>query len=191
MSRIKNWRKSAFAFPLLFVGLYLVFYWFNIVFIGVTSKGGIYVAFLDQHFNYINWWRSFYINTTAKLLQINGYTVFTSTYRLRVQNAHAITLVFDCLGYAIVSAFSAFVIAYPKPLWAKIKFWIFGMVMINLLNISRFAFLCLYWSRNEKFLDMDHHTAFNIFIYVFLAFAVYIWINYFNKDDKNATQKSF
>jgi exosortase/archaeosortase family protein len=187
--KFDQWRKSYLGFLATFLSIAFLFYLFNIGYIAITAKGGFYSAFLDEHLNYIRWWRNFSIQTTADVLKRLGYEVYTNHIRLKVIGRYGFTLVYECLGYGIMSVFTAFVIAFDKPIKSKIYFLLIGLTLVQLLNIFRFILLSLYWKRNSTLFGFDHHTLFNFLIYVILIIAVYIWINYFNKNDTNATQK--
>ncbi|HEX3386960.1 MAG TPA: hypothetical protein VHS53_17290, partial [Mucilaginibacter sp.] len=97
-----------------------------------------------------------------------------------------IQLVYSCLGLGIMSFFTAFVIAFPKKLRSKIIFYFSGIVIFQILNIIRFVVLALFW-KSTRGIILDHHTIFNILIYVLIGISLYFWI----KDgDKEYLRKS-
>ncbi|RYG15619.1 MAG: hypothetical protein EOO07_15000 [Chitinophagaceae bacterium] len=171
-----------------FVVLYLLLNYFNEFYIGITSKGGFYVPFLDEHLNYIRWWRTFSIESSAMVLRWLGYTVLTNDIELRVIGKGGIRLVYSCLGYGIMSVFVAFCLTFPSPFKHRYWFLVTGLILIQLLNIGRFVVLPLYWNRRKPLLGMDHHDLFNIFIYTVLIAVCYFWIRYSsrNKNAQNA-----
>lgn len=175
-------------FIISFVVLYFVLNYFNEFYIGVTSKGGIYSPFLDEHLNYIRWWRMFSIESSATILRWLDYHVLTNEFQLRVIGKGGIRLVYSCLGYGIMSVFIAFCITFPSPFKHRYGFMVAGLVLIQLLNIGRFVVLPLYWNRSKPLFGMDHHDLFNIFIYGILILICYCWIRYSsrNKNAKNA-----
>ncbi|MDB5134263.1 MAG: hypothetical protein JWP37_866, partial [Mucilaginibacter sp.] len=77
------------------------------------------------------------------------------------------------------------VIAYPKKLKPKLSFLITGILVIELLNIVRFVLLALFWNK-QKGLILDHHTIFNIIIYIIIAISIYFWV----KHDDNKTTRA-
>lgn len=186
----RDWRETYWGFLLLFLGGFSLLYYFTLFFIGSTAKGGIYVGFLDQHFNYIRWWRNLSIESTAAIIELLGFTVYTNKTQLAVLGRSGFTLVYECLGYGVMSAFTAFVIAFPKPFKSKIVFLFGGLMLIQALNILRFVLLSLFWNRGKSFFGLDQHDLFNITIYLILMIVIYIWINYFDKNESNAAQKS-
>lgn len=171
----KNW--SAIRFIVTFISLYLFLYFFNLFYIGITSPGGIYIRFLDEHLNYIHWWRSFSIEATASIIRWFGYKVATSATHLHVSGRSGFILVYECLAYGVMSAFIGFVIAFPKELKSKIIFLFIGLLFIQTLNILRFILLSLYWKHQKLIFNLDHHDLFNLCIYLLLMVICYIWIN--------------
>lgn len=172
------WRDSYVKFIISFIGIYLGLYFFNIIYIGITSKGGIYIPFLDENINYIKWWRTFSIESSAKILRWMGHTVLTGSTQLKVVDRFGFTLIYSCLGYGIMSAFTAFCISFPSPFKYRWGFMVTGLVFIQLLNTIRFVFLSLYWDKHNPLLPIDHHDLFNIFIYMILIAICYFWIKY-------------
>jgi exosortase/archaeosortase family protein len=170
-------------FIMIFLSLFVCFYYFNILFFGLTSQGNHYNAFLDQHFNYIRALRHLLLGTTGHVLNLLGYAAITSDTELLVAGHGRIQLVYSCLGLGIMSFFIAFVIAYPKKLKTKLIFLISGLFCIQVLNITRFVLLALFW-RNTRGIILDHHTIFNIIIYIIIAISLYFWIKH---DDKLTT----
>jgi len=82
-----------------------------------------------------------------------------------------------------MSFFVAFVIAYPKDLKPKLIFLFAGIICIQVLNVLRFVFLVLFWDKKSKVI-LDHHTIFNIAIYIIMAITLYFWVKH---DDKQVT----
>jgi exosortase/archaeosortase family protein len=170
-------KGSPVRFLLVFLSLFVVFYYFNVVFFGITSPGNHYVAFLDEHLNYIRLLRHFLLNATAHVLGWMGYTAITSDTELLVVGHGIIKLVYTCLGLGVMSFFTAFVIAFPKKLKPKLIFWASGIVIFQVLNIIRFVVLALFW-KSTRGIILDHHTIFNIFIYILIGISLYFWIKH-------------
>lgn len=176
MSFLKN-KKSQHK-PLWFAGtflvLFLLFYYFNLWFFSRINPGPHYIAFLDQHLNYIQALRQLLFFCTSALLKCLGYAVVYNNDDLLVAGHTTIQVVYSCLGLGVLSFFTAFVIAYPKPLKAKVITFIIGAVSIEFLNVIRFAVLALYGNNANQL--VDHHTLFNVLIYVLIAAGLYFWI---------------
>ena len=172
--------------PLRFIGsfiiMFLAFYYFNIYFFGITSSGNHYSALLANHFNYISGLRWLLLHSTAQLLNWMGFVAITNNYELLVAGHGVLQLVYSCLGLGVISFFAAFVLSYPKEWRSKIIFLISGISVIEFLNIIRFILLALFWNKHNNGI-IDHHTIFNIIIYLVIAVSLYFWV----KHDDNKT----
>lgn len=169
---------TRFIFTFLF--LFLLFYYFNILFFGLTNPGGHYSPFLANHLNYIQGLRWLLLNASTGILNLLGFSAICNNYDLLVAGRGSIQVVYSCLGLGVSSFFAAFVLAYPKPLKAKIIFIIAGILIIEILNIVRFVLLALFWNKSDSKI-IDHHTIFNLIIYILIAISLYFWVK---SDDK-------
>jgi exosortase/archaeosortase family protein len=167
--------NPAIRFMLLFVLLFTAFYSFNIFFFGITSPGGNYSPFLAQHLNYIAALRQVLLDSSVMILKWLGYAAIDNNYELLVAGKGTLAIVYSCLGLGLVSFFSAFVLAYPSPLRSKLIFLVSGIVVIELLNVTRFVLLAIFWSKKANRI-VDHHTIFNILLYIIIALSLYIWV---------------
>lgn len=168
-------KSGPVAFVMAFLSIFMLFYAFNILYIGITTPGGYYCPLLDMHLNYPVHWRTFYIWSTAHILKSLGYLVQTNSTGLTVIGHSGFRIVYSCLGYGIMSCFAAFVISYPKSLMSKTKFLIMGLTGIQLLNTLRFVLISIFY--NNRLISIDHHDLFNYLIYFILALSIYIWTN--------------
>ena len=171
---IKN--NVALWFGVKFAALFLLFYYFNILFFGLTSPGNNYNAFLDHNFNYIDWLRYALLHISSTLLNLLGFTSIVGNNQLLVAGHGIIELIYTCLGLGVMSFFSAFVIAYPKKIKPKLVFLVCGLVSIQILNIIRLMLLALYWNKSRSRI-IDHHLIFDVLIYIIIIVALYKWIN--------------
>ncbi|TSD65857.1 hypothetical protein FFF34_000205 [Inquilinus sp. KBS0705] len=169
-------KSSPVRFVITFLVLFLLFYYFNVFYFGITSKGNHYSAFLDEHLNYIKWLRWILLHSAAKVLNWLGYMSLVSNYELLAVGHSKIRLIYTCLGLGVMSFFAAFVMAYPKTLKSKIILLITGLLGIQVLNILRFILLALYWNRTKERI-IDHHIIFDVFIYIVIAVTLYHWVN--------------
>jgi exosortase/archaeosortase family protein len=168
-------KGSPLRFLAVFLSLFLLFYYFNIFFFGITSPGNHYNDFLARHFNYIQALRTFLLAATKTVLSWFGFTSIYNETEILVVGKGTLILIYSCLGLGLMSFFSAFVIAYPKKLNSKILFLICGLVVIQILNIIRFVLLAIFWQHRDG-LILDHHTIFNIIIYLIIGLSLYIWV---------------
>lgn len=173
----KNSKLPALKFVVMFPTLFLLFYYVNIAFIGLTTPGGYYSEHLDQYFNYINAWRKFNISGTAHLLRVLGYEVTTQEIRLHVIGRSGFILVYSCLGYGILSVYAAFIMTYPKPLREKLINLTAGIIAFQLLNMLRLSLVALYWKPSPMLFNLDAHDLFNYITYSLILCAGYYWLN--------------
>lgn len=176
------WRNPSIRFVVLFLGLFCLFYYFNIFYMGITAPGNYYSPFLEQHLNYIRGFRHILIAISAWVIRIAGYQVFTSDTTLHALNAGGINVVYSCLGFGVMSFFVAFVLAWPeKSFKNKLLFIPLGLILIQVLNIARFIMITLFWRESPYRSIIDHHTLFNFVLYVILLATIYFWINSHSK----------
>lgn len=174
----KIWQNPSYRFVILFLGLFMLFYYFNIFYMGITAPGNYYSPFIDEHLNYIRGFRGILIGISAWVLRIFGYQVFTSDTTLHAFNAGGINVVYSCLGFGVMSFFVAFVLAWPeKSIKSKLWFIPAGLLFIQSLNIARFIMITLFWRTSPYRTLVDHHTLFNFILYVALLATIYFWIN--------------
>ncbi len=180
--------NAPLRFIITFILLFVIFYYFNVFFFSITSPGSNhYNAFLTDNLNYIHLLRQLLLKSSAQILNWLGFAAITNEYYLLVAGRGEIRLIYSCLGLGVISFFSAFVLAYPKKWKSKIIFLICGILGIEFLNIIRFVVLALFWNKSNK-TGLNHHTIFNIFIYLTIALALYFWVkrdNALNNDAAN------
>jgi putative colanic acid biosynthesis acetyltransferase WcaF len=186
-----EFNREQIRFLLTFGSTFLILYGFNIVFIGLSTKPGYYSAFLHDHLNYIELWRSFNIKAVSRILQLFGYRVVESTTRLAVYNHGGFNLVYSCLGYGLMSGYTAFVISYPPRTQRLVspgeisdlfisynakarkrgRRLVGGLMIIQLLNLLRFLFLAIFWNQTTSHF-IDHHLLFTFTVYGVLIYFV-------------------
>ncbi|MDB5120223.1 MAG: hypothetical protein JWN56_1441 [Sphingobacteriales bacterium] len=168
-------------FVLVFLSTYIFLDYFSVFYMGITSPGNYYSNFLDNHLNYVRGLRHFLISSTASILQHWGYNVTTTDTMLHAYNVGGFNIVYSCLGFGLMSFFLAFVIAYPKPLKSKLIFGLVGLITIQILNILRLLLITLYWTKSVFAGRINHHTLFNVLLYIILLFTIIIWVNWRDK----------
>jgi exosortase/archaeosortase family protein len=175
-------KNELLRFIFSFIVLFPVFYYFNTFFFSLTTPGSNhYSAFVATHFNYISWLRKILLSGSVLILHFLGYGAITDEFNLLVAGHGIVRVVYSCLGLGIISFFAAFVLSYPQKLKSKIIFLIGGILAIEILNTIRFVLLALFWKKNNGLL-LDHHTIFNIIMYLIIALSLYFWVR--NADDK-------
>ncbi|WP_026898968.1 exosortase Y [Daejeonella oryzae] len=182
----KLWDNPSFRFVFLFTVFFVLFYYFNIFFMGITAPGNYYSPFLDEHLNYIRALRTFLIWASALILKSLNYTIYTSEYTLHAYGIGGINVVYSCLGFGVMSFFTAFIIAWPgKSFQNKIIFLIGGIIGIQVLNIARFILITLFWRSSSLPFKLDHHTLFNWVLYIILLGSIFIWTNTYQNQRKS------
>jgi len=170
-------KYPAVFFVVSFLLLFALFDGFNLLFFGFTTPGNHYSSLLANQLNYIQGLRSVLLACSKLILEMFGYIVRSNDHQLMVVGRGTIDVVYTCLGLGVISFFAAFVLAYPKPWKQRLIFLLAGIFCIELLNVLRFVVLVLFWRhQNQKIID--HHTIFNIIIYIAIAISLYFWVTY-------------
>ena len=170
--------NPAIAFVIKFIALFVLFYGFYLFFLSLTSPGGkLYSAFFDQYFDFIAGLRYVLIESSSGILKLFGYQTKTNEYYMLVVGHNTIHVGYDCLGFGVMSFFTAFVIAYPGVLKFKLYFYFVGLLCIQALNLLRFILLALYWKHTTVYIS-DHHTIYNLITYLLIAISIYFYTQY-------------
>jgi len=178
-------KNGPLKFAVLFIVLFAAFYYFNIFYFSLTTPGARhYNTFFAHYLNYIAALRWVLLHASAQVLNWLGYGAITNDYELLVAGHGILQLVYSCLGLGLISFFAAFVIAYPAGRGPKSVFLIGGILGIELLNIIRFIVLALFWDKHNPRI-FDHHTVFNIFMYLVIAISLYFWVRNDSALEKN------
>ncbi|MFP5081154.1 glycosyltransferase [Pedobacter sp. JCM 36344] len=176
------YRLIATKFVLKFVFLFLFFYYINITFISLSSPGGFHITFVERHLNYIQTLRTGYISVTAFILENMGFSVRSSSMRLTVINHSGFRLVYSCLGYGLMSCFSAFALTIPKPFKSRYLFLVLGIILILMLNICRLLLVAIYNKPSLNIMNLDHHDIFNFLTYATILIFSYIYLSFLKHD---------
>lgn len=166
--------RPIIAFICMFVLLFLGFYGFSKMYIGVVSPGGsLYSPFLHRYADYVHALRWVLIESSAWLLRLSGYEVATGEHMFKIIHGARIRVGYDCMGFGILSAWYAFIIAAFKRI--PVVYLLAGTLLVTCLNILRIAIygLALTSMQTDNFL-IDQHTLFNIFIYTLLGLSFFI-----------------
>ncbi|TWR25202.1 hypothetical protein FPZ43_17170 [Mucilaginibacter pallidiroseus] len=163
------------TFVITFLCLFALLYGFYVGYLSIVTPGGPYFKFLDKHLNFIQGLRHVLLQSSSGILQLLGYTTKTTDIEMLVVGHNVILVGYDCLGFGVMCFFIAFVLAYPATLKGKLIFGIAGLLCIQALNLCRFMLLALYW-RHSKVYISDHHTIYNIVMYIIIAISLYFYI---------------
>jgi exosortase/archaeosortase family protein len=169
-------KSRAVKFSVTFVLIFLALYYFNIGFFSITSPQSIhYNSFIANNFNYIRVLRHLLLLSTSFVLHCAGFASVTNEFELLTAGRGGIRLVYSCLGLGLMSFFSAFVLAYPKPIKKKLFFLISGLAVIQLLNVLRMTAVAIFWGSRAQHI-IDHHIIFNGIIYIVITIGLYFWV---------------
>lgn len=150
-----------------FLFIFLFLYYGTFFFIGITAKGGYYVAWLDEHLNYVRWLRNVLLYGSKFIVELSGYHArIRDAYSLQINNANSVILIYECLGYGVISYWIAFIISNDGSLSFKLKWLFAGIAIILLSNMTRIAIIAIaVYSKWKMSLHMEHHAFYNIISY--------------------------
>ena len=168
-------KNPKFKFITTFLFFSLFFYYGSYAYIGITAPGGYYSPILDTYFNIFNWYRAFLLLGSHLITELLGYhSIIANKFRLQIVNGHSVQVVYSCLGAGLIGVWFAFIIAYPSFLKKKFKWILIGFSVISILNMIRLAGLVIVANKvNLNFID--HHTYFNIVVYIFIMIMIYFY----------------
>ena len=184
--------KTFIRFLIRFLLVFAICYYGTLGVIGLTVPGGYYSPFVNHYLDYIGWIRSSLLHGSQTVLSFFGVdTYFASDYNLRQVNGRGIKIVYECVGYGIMSFWIAFVVASEGSFKKKITWIIAGLLFIWLLNITRLSLLLVATNKGWPIpLGWDHHTWFNIFAYCSIFIFIYIFNRSNKRDNKTADKTS-
>lgn len=187
----KQGNKKATRFILLMLVLYILFSQGNLFMNSVLSEGGrFYNENLATHFNYIQWVKSGLIVPATWVIKLFGFYTVHNNMDIMVIGGPYLRVNYSCVGLGVMSFFTAFVIAFPAKLKAKIKLFIIGTIMIYVLNVLRIAglgvLLGFFHSQRDNF--TYHHEVFNVIVYLAIFALIYFWMKKQNPS-KNTNKK--
>lgn len=182
MVNIFQKKYPEYYFVAKFILLFLFLYYGTEFWIGVTSQGNYYSAFCDNYLNYINWLRSSLLQAASFLCNSFGYkaTVISKTTIMGF-NGFRTTIIYSCIGYGILSFWTAFVISFPSNVKRKIKWLLVGLLFLWFINVLRIVLLLLYINKVKSIYSFTkHHLVYNIVVYA----IIFVMIYFFSKKDE-------
>ena len=175
----KKANRTAIIFVVKLLVLYLLFSQGNLFMNSVMSEGGKYYnAYIAQNFDYIQGLKYALIKPAVWLIKLVGFYAIHNEMDVMVVNGPYLRVNYSCLGLGVMSFLAAFIIAFPAKLKSKIRLFIFGMLMIYILNVLRIAglgiLLRIFKSQRSNF--TYHHEIFNTIVYIFIFVVLYFFI---------------
>lgn len=144
--------------------------------IGLCAPGKYYSPFADNYLNYISLLRASLLNAAKIITGLFGFaTYFVNEYTLRVVNGSGIKMIYSCLGFGVMSFWTAFVLAGNQELSSKVKWLIMGLAILWAINVLRISLLLIANNKHWPIPLFDHHTWFNLLAYglIFLLMWLY------------------
>ena len=168
--------KAFVRYLLKFALIFLVCYLGVLAMIGLASPGRYYSAFIDHHLNLVHAWRMGLIHASKGLLSLSGYETYYTGYRFRLVNGNGVLVSYSCMGYGVISFWTAFVLASPGKLSFRLAWLLGGIILITILNITRISLLLLALNKGWPMpAGLDHHTLFNVAAYILIFIGIYFF----------------
>ena len=169
--------KAFIQFLVTFILVFLFCYYGALAITGLAAPGGLYSSFVNKYLNVADWLRDSLIFGTQNIVSLFSIeTKRVSDYELRIPFANGIKIVYSCLGFGVMSFWTAYIIA-TKALTTKKFTWLFvGLLLLWIINVLRISMVLLAGNKGWKFpFGWDHHTWFNIIAYLFIFTMMYFF----------------
>ncbi len=173
-------KNEGFLFIIKFLCLFGLLYFFCLFFISITTKGSNgFTIFLRDYLNFIDWIRYSVLSVSKLLCKLMGIECFIQDRILlrSFKTDKALHMGYDCIGYGVMSFWTAFVVANNQPWKPKLCWTVIGCLLTWVINCVRVTTLMIALSNNWPISGfIDHHTLFNIISYCFLLAMIYVYI---------------
>ncbi len=169
--------KRILIYFLKFIGAFCFFYFGTLAIIGLSSKEGYYIGFVDRYLNFIPAFRDSLLQASKYFLSIFGYECYQSSpTQLRMVDGGGVNLVYSCLGYGVTSFWIAFVFANSGTWKKKLTWMLGGVVSLYIINVVRISLVLLFNSKHWHWpFGWDNHTWFNIAAYLTIFGMIYLF----------------
>lgn len=174
--------NDGLVFIVKFLVLFLLFFYFNLAFISITSKKDIPLfRFIDLHFNYIGWIRNSLLAVTNFVCNLIGMGTFRrGDFQIRLSDSHkGIRMVYSCIGFGIMSFWAAFVFANDRGNLKTKAIWLVGgIAMIWALNCARMIILLYAIKKSLPFYGhFGQHALFNFASYTMIFLLMWQYLS--------------
>jgi exosortase/archaeosortase family protein len=162
---------------IIFLLCFCILYFGTKGFIGITAKGGWYIKFLDEHLNFVAWYRYLIFEGSKAMLELLGYTAtIVDPFHIQINNSNQVQMVYSCLGFGVISFWVAFVYSNEGSIRNKFLWIVSGTAAFVVLNMCRVAIILLAdYKHFATKLPLDHHALFNLCSYVLIGIFVYAY----------------
>lgn len=175
--------RSYLWFLVKFICLFLFFYYGTKFMISASAtKGTYYIPFFADYLDYISWIRNLLLQGASLVARLFGYeTQFEDPFLIRVVSGRGVFVAFSCVGYGVMSFWSAYVLANRWNFPSSLLWLFFGNILIVLINIFRIGLFLVAINKQVRFpFGIDHHTWFNIVAYI----AIFVMIYFYEKKQR-------
>jgi exosortase/archaeosortase family protein len=180
--------KQFLIFVIKFILFFLFFYYGTKGVIALSATEGHYSKFVADYLDYVTLIKRSLIWGTRLLLSffhIETYQV--DPFIVRIKNGVGVRIAYGCVGYGVYSFWLAYVLSNTLKINVKVKFIVFGLFLLWLINVLRISLLLVTMQNNKTMpFGLDHHTWFNIVSYV----AIFAMIYGFERKSVNQEKKS-
>jgi len=166
-------------FIVIFIAVFILLDTVNKFFNSVNNPNSEYFnRFISENLNYIQAVRSTIIICSVTILRWLGYTMMYTKTQFLAIGGMPCNVNYSCLGLGVMSFWTAFTIAFPKPIKEKVKFFFIGILCIFILNVTRMVLLVIATVKAPEDVKKVNyqHDLFNIAVYVVLFLMIYFWI---------------
>ena len=167
---------SFLRFVVLFIAVFLLCYFGALMITGLAVPGDHYSEFIEKYFNIAAWIRSALISCSKSLLSVFGVATYRADeYILREVNGRGIRLVYSCLGFGVMSFWTAYIMASADTVKHKLLWLPAGLILIFIINVTRISLVLKTANSGRHFpFGWDHHTWFNIIAYIFMLGLIFL-----------------
>ena len=168
---------SFLKYAIKFLLAYCVLYYGTLGIIGLSAPGGYYSSFIQQYLDYPSPFRSSLLHGTRMILSVFGYkSEVEGIYFLKGENGHRIQLVYSCLGFGLMSFWTAFVFANKGKAKTKLIWIMTGIAALWVINVIRLSLLLIADNKNWPVpFGMDHHTLYTMVAYVMILVMMWVY----------------
>ncbi len=178
-----NFLKNIFSNKVLltyiakFLVIFCLFYYGTKLIIGLSYKEGKYSSFIHHYFDYVSWIKITLMHGAKIIAKLFGYTtIYEPNFLIRVVNKRGVIISQGCVGYGIMSFWSAFILSNKSEILKKIMWLVSGLILIWVINVVRIGLFLVSINKGWKMpLGIDHHTWFNIFAYTGVFTLIYFY----------------
>lgn len=158
---------------------YFAFNYFFLAYAGLTIEGGeLYSRFLAEHFDFITGFRDFLLWGGTWFTNLLGYPSSHDNYTIYVQGVAGVRIIYTCLGFSLMSAYTALLLAWPAGWRERVISLTVGTSIIILLNMIRLGGLAVLFvtGHYDLFENINHHDIFNgiVLVVCFVMFVIHV-----------------